>query len=173
MKPAAKAPSIFDRILGALGFFSGVLIVFMMLAVSAEVTMRHFFNRPIFWMIEVTQWQLVFILFLGAAWVLKKEGHVAIDLLVNMAQVKTRRLINGITSIICAITCLVITWYGVRVSLDYFQIHYIFPGTVKVPAYLLAAVVPLGTLLFALQFLRRAYGFLKKPAGSDAKIIEG
>ena len=162
MKLLTKATGIFDRTLNVLAVVAGILVVGTMLLVTAEVIMRHFFNRPIVWVIEIIQYALVFITFLAAAWLLRKEGHVIMDLLVNRLSAKSRDLANVITSTVAAIMCLVVTWFGIVVGVDYYQIDYIYQGTLTIPSFYLEAVVPLGTLLLSIQFLRRAYGYLGK-----------
>jgi len=162
MKLTTKVTAIFERTLNLLGAFAGVLIAFLMLGVSVDVCMRYFLNRPLFWMIEITQYAQVFILFLGAAWLLRKEGHVVMDILISRLGQKSQNLANVITSILGAIVCFIITWYAARVNWDYFQIDYVYSATLEIPAFLLQAVVPLGAFLLSIQFLRRAYGYLGK-----------
>jgi len=162
MRSVSKLRDFFERTLDVLGAGAGVLIAFLMLGVCADVCMRYFFNRPLFWMIEVTQYAMVFILFLGTAWLLRKEGHVVMDVLINRLGQKSRTLTNVITSILGAIVCFIITWYAAKVTRDYFQINYVYSATLDIPAFLLQAIVPLGAFLLSIQFLRRAYGYLLK-----------
>ncbi len=162
MKLLAKFGVVFTHTLNLFGALAGVLVTFLMVGVSVDVFMRYFLNRPIFWMIEITQYAMVFILFLGAAWLLRQDGHVVMDVLIARLSQKSQNLANVITSILGAIVCLIITWYGVRVNWDYIQIDYIYSATLEIPAFLLQAVVPLGTFLLFIQFLRRAYGYLGK-----------
>jgi len=161
MKLLMKANAIFDRTLDILAIFAGIIIVVTMLLVTAKVIMR-LLDHPIVWVIEITQISLVFMTFLATTWVLRKEGHVIMDLLVNRLGDKSRDLTNVITSILAAIICLIITAYGIMVGWDYYQIDFIYAGTLLIPAFYLQAVVPLGTLLLSIQFLRRAYGYLGK-----------
>lgn len=162
MKLTTKLRAIFERTLNILSAAAGVLVAFLMIVVCVNVFMRHFLNRPIFWTIEVTQYAMVFILFLGAAWLLREEGHVVMDVLVNRLGQRSRNLTNIVTSILGAIVCLIITWYGIRVNIDYIKIDYEYSATLEIPAFLLQAVVPLGAFLLFIQFLRRAYGYLGK-----------
>jgi TRAP-type C4-dicarboxylate transport system permease small subunit len=133
-----------------------------MLVVCADVFLRYFFNRPMFWVLESTQFALVFITFLGAAWVLKNDGHVRMDIVISRFSQRTQDRINIVTSILCAVACLVVTWYGVKVWWDYFQINYLYAGSLVIPAYYLEAVIPIGGFLLFIQFLRKAYGYLGK-----------
>ncbi len=152
----------FDRIIDVLAVFARVLLVLVMLVVCADVVMRYFFNSPMSWVLESTQFALVFITFLGATWVLKNEGHVRMDIVINRFSQRTQNRINVVTSILCAAVCLVVTWYGVKVWWDYVQIDYLYPGSLVIPAYFLEAVIPIGGFLLFIQFLRRTYGYLGK-----------
>ena len=121
MRLITKAGSIFDRTINILTVAAIVILVFVMLSVCAEVILRYFLNRPLIWVVQVTENSLLYIAFLGAAWVLKREGHVKMDLVLNRLNPATQYLMNSITSIIGAIICLVITWYGVKVCWDLYQ----------------------------------------------------
>jgi len=153
---------VLDRTIDSLAVFTQALVILIMLAVCADVFLRYFFNRPMFWVLESTQFALVFITFLGATWVLKNDGHVKMDIVINRFSQLTQTRINVVTSILCAIICLVVTWYGAIVWWDYLQIDYLYPGSLKIPAYLLEIVIPIGGLLLFIQFLRKAYNYLEK-----------
>ncbi len=153
---------IFDRALNLFSVAAGVLVALILIEVSVDVFMRYFLNRPIPWTIEFTQYAMIFILFLGTAWVLRNEGHVVMDILVIRLSSRSRKLTNGITSIMSAIVCFIITVYGALVNIDYFQTGYMFGEVLNIPAFSLQFVVPLGMFLLTVQFLRRAYGYLSK-----------
>ena len=175
MKQQAKATTIFDRILDVTAAIAASLIVGMMLLVTVEVCLRYFLNRPMVWVITIIQWSLVFMTFLGAAWLLRREGHVIMDFVLNQLSQNSRDRLNAVTSVFCAIVCLVIFWFSLRVNIDYFQVHYIYQATVELPAFILQAVVPLGSFLLFIQFLRRAYGYRLKVRMSPkpaAKVVE-
>ena len=155
--------TVFDRVLNVLSGAAGVLVALMMIEVCVDVFMRYFLNRPIPWTIEFTQYAMIFILYLGVAWVLRGEGHVVMDIVIIRMNHKSRNLTNSITSIMAAIVCFIITWYGVLVNVDYFQSGYIYGEVLSVPAFSLQFIVPLGMFLLAIQFLRRAYGYMRKP----------
>ena len=104
-----KLGDFFDRILDYLAIVAMVLIVGNMLLVVVEVVMRYFFDKPVVWVIEITQYALVFMTFLATAWLLKREGHVIMDLIVNRLNEKGRHIANMITSFIAALVCLIIT----------------------------------------------------------------
>ena len=154
--------AILDRTIDSLSVFTKVLVILVMLVVCADVFLRYFFNSPMFWVLESTQFSLVFITFLAAAWVLKNDGHVRMDIVINRFSQRTQDRINIATSILCALACLVVTFYGVKVWWDYFQINYRYAGSLVIPAYLLEFVIPIGGFLLFIEFLRKAYGYIGK-----------
>lgn len=161
-KLRTKFSALFDRLVDLFAVVSGIFMVAAMLAVGFEVATRYFLNRPMTWVIEATQYALVFITFLGAAWVLRVDGHVTMDYVVSRLSLRLQNLINVTTYIICALLCLVISVYGVIVTWDYYQTNYLNEGSVRIPAWLLSVVIPVGFIMFFIQFLKKVYGFLGK-----------
>lgn len=169
MKLLTKVTAIFDRTISLLAFLAAILLILIMLSVSAEVFMRQSLARPIVGVLEITEISLLFITFLGAAWVLKIDKHVKIDLLLNRLNPRAQALLNMITSILCTIGCLIITWYGVRVTWDYFRSGYYFSTPLETPQFVILCVIPIGSFLLVIQFLRRTYEYLEGWRASPAK----
>ena len=51
---------VLDRTIDSLAVFTQALVILIMLAVCADVFLRYFFNSPMFWVLESTQFALVF-----------------------------------------------------------------------------------------------------------------
>lgn len=111
MKLLTKSGTIFNRIISAAIVLAGVLLVFVMLSVNAEVVMRYFMRTPLVWVVEVSETLLLFITFLGAAWVLKNEGHVKMDIVLNRLKPRAQVVVNVTTSILSIIAVLLFVWY--------------------------------------------------------------
>lgn len=158
MKLLAKVTKIYDRTINITTLLAGILLIFLMLSVGLEVTLRYFFGRPTSWVVEIAGYILLYIPFLVAAWVLKREGHVKMDLVLNQLSPKTQSLVNAITSVIGAIICFVLTWFGIKAAL-YF-IGYQTPTILMLPKSIIIAIIPVGSLLLFIQFLRRTYSYL-------------
>jgi TRAP-type C4-dicarboxylate transport system permease small subunit len=71
-----------------------------------------------------------------------------------------------VTSIIGIAVCLLLTWYGVKVTLDVFQRNLLLSTVLTPPAYLLFIIIPIGSLLLTLQFVRRALHFIRDRGAS-------
>ena len=160
MKLLGKTSAIFDSTIGIFAIFAAVLLAFIMLSVCTEVVTRYFLGRPLIWVIEVTEFVLVWITFLGAAWVLKREAHVVMDIVLVRLEPRTQALVNIITSVIGVAICLVLTGYGAFVTWDLYQREQFLPTILRPPSHILFAIIPIGSFLLFIQFLRRTYGYI-------------
>lgn len=175
MKLLAKVNSTFDGIIGFGAFLACAILIFVMLSVNAEVIMRYFLNRPLIWVMEISEICLLFITFLAAAWVLKVEGHVKMDIVVNRLGPRTQIVINTITSILSIIGVSLVVWYGVGVTWDQFQRGLYAGGSVlQIPNAAILFIIPVGSFLLFLQLLRRTNGYLRgwrRLADSEQEVV--
>ncbi len=159
-KRSKSVATFFDSVINLCASLSGFLLVFTTLSVCLEVVMRYFINRPLTWVDEITEYILLYITFLGTAWVLKRDEHVVFDVLLTRVGEKSRAVLGFISSILCIPVCLVLIWYGSQVAWDHYQRGVYNPTLLEFPKGLVIAIIPLGSLLLLVQFLRRIYGSL-------------
>ncbi len=152
-----KASSAFDSVLGALNFLGAAILAFLMIAVCWDVIARSFAGKPLTWVLEFTEYGLLYITFLCTAWVLRNEGHVTSDLILSSLSPKTRAAFNTITSILGAVICLILTWFGAEVSWGKLQSGAFQPTAIQPPDFPIFVIIPTGSFLLFIQFLRRAY----------------
>ena len=160
MNKVKQLASTFDRGIDFLALLAGAMLVFAILAISAEVIMRYFFHRPLLWVVDVTESLLLYVVFLGAAWLLKTEGHVMVDIVFNKMNPKVQGTLNVATSILGVGACLALAWFAGRATWVSFQQGVVLMGGITYPKYALLAVIPLGSLVLAVQFVKRTYGHL-------------
>lgn len=160
MKFLVKAGAILDHFNNFLFWVAAVLLFIVWFAVCADVFMRYFLNRPIAWAFEISEHILMLVTFLGTAWLLRRDGHVKIDLLVLRFKPRVQVVINSMTSILCAIACLIVAWYGGWVVWDQFQRSLHFVTLLAPPMWPLYLIIPVSGFLLFIQFLRRTYGYL-------------
>ncbi len=158
-KKSSRITKIFDGTLDIFVILAAVLILFIALGIATDVTLRYFWSRPIFWMTEVTEYALLWLTFLVAAWLLRREGHVKMDLLVNRLKPRGQRRINITTSILSAIVCLVIAWDSAMATWESYVKGYIEWTLLEPPTTPIIVIIPIGFSLLFIQFLRRAYGY--------------
>lgn len=167
-----KAIAIFDRVGDSMAWLACVFIILIMLAVSIDVILRYFIGGAIVGVLEISEYILLYLTFLGTTWLLKREGHVIIDFLVTQLKPKNQAWLLIVTSIIGAVLTLTLTWYGVLVTLDAFHRDVCAIGVLRLPVAPVIAIIPIGSFLLCIQFLRRAYGGLKRVSPSKERDAE-
>ena len=104
VRPAMKLTKgftgLFDRILDYFSFFTGLLVAFMMLAVTYEVIMRSL-GRPSMWVQEIVEISLLYITFLAIAAVARKGAHVKMDAVFNQLRPRIQAYLNIILYELC------------------------------------------------------------------------
>ncbi len=156
-----KIARIFDGILNFCASFAGVLISLAILGIASDVALRYFFNSPIFGMIEVVEYSLLWITFLLAAWVLRREKHVKMDLVLKRLKPTAQSLVNIITSVLSAIAFLVMTWFAAALAWKSFTMGYPNFTPLAPPLWPIQVIVPIGSFLLFLQLLRMTRGYWK------------
>jgi C4-dicarboxylate transporter DctQ subunit len=154
-----KIEIIFDRVLKAGAFIAGFLLIFMMLSICVELLCRRM-GSPLVWVMEATEYSLLYITFLGAAWVLAKEGHVKMDIIVDALTPKKQALLGILTSLIGSAMSLYLVIYGAKVTWEYYDRGVVECTPLLTPTYIILLIIPLGSIPLFLQFLRRAYRYL-------------
>jgi C4-dicarboxylate transporter DctQ subunit len=157
---------IFDKINNGLIYFNGVLMFSVMIFVTLDIILRNLFNFPIEYLDEFSGYSIVYMCFLGVAWVLRREGHVSVDIVIDHLSPRSRTIQKIVVSIFLAMMCLILTYFGAGATYDvYTRGKYIDIG-INVPVFPLLVVMPLGFFLLFIQFLRRIHGVWK--LGADA-----
>lgn len=151
-KSLKTAIHLLDKINKFLVILDALCIVFLMIATAYTVVARYAFNYHIKGLFEITEYALVLVPFLGAAWLLKKQGHVSVDVLVNLLRKKQRTFLNMATSIICAALCAILTYYGADITLRLFQSGYRITGEIAVPQWLVVIIIPIGFFFVTLTY---------------------
>lgn len=156
--------AVFDRVVNAFAWIAGALLIFQVVSVSTDVGSRYFFGESVRWVIALNEWSLLFIAFLGAAWLQQRGGHVRLDILVSRFG-PGGRLASELFGLLLGIcVCLVLVWYGGKVTwekfltneYDYFKIE-------EIPIYIVLVVIPLGSAVFLVQLIRDTCRLIRSP----------
>ena len=166
MKLVGRLAAIFDRTNDVLVFLASAVLIFTVVSVTVDVVLRYFFKAPLIWAVEINENNLLYITFLATAWVLRREGHVKVELVLARLDPRAQNLVDLITSIIGVLICLVVTWYGSLVTWRDFQAGAFQPTIMRIPNAYILFIIPVGTFLLSIQFFRRTYRLLKKWRGS-------
>jgi len=157
-----KMAKVFDRIIVVLFWVAGGLLMFVTIGTCIDVLLRYVFNRPIGWMLEVTEYAMLYIPFLGAALVLKEDGHIRIDLVITFLGERLRGWLNVATSFVGGVVMVTYTWFGAQVTLDYFRRGVPSLESLKTPMFLILMIIPIGGFFFSIQFFRQMASYYRK-----------
>jgi len=155
---------VFDRIVDVMAVLASIILVLMMLATVLKITLRAGFNHGMLGVDQLSGVMMVYMTFLGAAWVLRNEGHVMVDLVTSTVGPRTRRMLNIIASLIGALVCFVMTYYAINAIGLSLKRGVVVAAELEIPRAINLAPIPLGCLLLGIEFLRRARRF---QAGAD------
>jgi TRAP-type C4-dicarboxylate transport system permease small subunit len=153
--------TIIDMIMDGFAFLAGILLLLVTFFVSYSVVIRYIHLKPPIWILQYTEYALLWITFLGAAWLLRKGGHIRIDTVITRLGPKTQSIIEVIIAVLGFVVCIIIVWFGTEKTLEFYQRGILDVKAVIVPLYPLFLIIPLGGLLLLLQFGRNIYNRMK------------
>ena len=161
MGAGRRIAHIFDSLLNIGGALSGGLLIAVMLMTSVKVIFRYVLRLGLIGVDQISGALLLYITFLGAAWVLRREEHVTIDILVVRLSPKVQRWLNVVNSIVGAVLCLILTVYGTWEVIHSWQRGILIPAEIEMPRVTNLIVIPLGSFFLLIQFIRRARRYLR------------
>jgi TRAP-type C4-dicarboxylate transport system permease small subunit len=142
-----------NRLLEAIMVLAGVLLWGQMVIVNIEICSRYF-GRPTTWVAEISSILILWIPFMIGGWVLRREAHVKMDLLLEHLNPRSQALINFITSLIGVIVMLIVTVAGFITAV--YWIGNKTPTMLMLPRSPIIGIIFVGSLLLTIQFLIRA-----------------
>lgn len=152
----AAGEALFDRVLDACAWIACGLLLFQVGSVSVDVLLRYFFSISVGWITALNEWSLVFVTFLGAAWLEREGGHTRDDSILGTLGPWAIKSSEWISWALGVIVCLILVSYGARVTWNnYVTGVYDFFKLREVPIFWIYFIIPLGSLLWLLQLLRR------------------
>jgi TRAP-type C4-dicarboxylate transport system permease small subunit len=141
---------------------ASVMMAGLMIIVCLDLSLRYFFNSPLMWGTEVTEILLLYITFLGMAWVFKEDGHVVIDVFTGKATGRKKKILNGISYFLVGIVSAVLIYYGFYATLDHFRRGVFNPTVIETPIALIIIVIPIGSIPLLLEVLIKFRRLVKK-----------
>ena len=160
MAKLAKLSVAWDKFLDASLVVSAAAVVVATLLTLDDIVSRQFFGSAQGWAIEISEYSLVYMAFLGAAWLLREEGHVKVEIIVELLKARHQALMGVATSFVGAVVSAALTYFGAVTTLDeYLSGTFMYESPLKPPVYTLLIPIPVGTAALCIQFLRRTYTY--------------
>lgn len=140
------------------GLFCGWLTTLLVLNVFYDTVMRYAFNQGHIWLQEM-EWHLFSVIFLiGAAYTLKYDGHVRVDILYTGFSAKTKAWIDLFGTFVFLIPfCIIVILSTQEFILNSWAVQETSPDPGGLPMrYVLKAMIPLGFTLLIGQGISEA-----------------
>lgn len=165
-----RALRALDRAVGLVidgfGLLAGAVLAAITLSISAEVIVRAFGGAPFGWTLEMAEYGLLVIGFLGSPWVLRHGDHIRVDVVLRGASPTWRGRLLILSNALAGATCAILAFHGVRAAWEAFASGAILFKQVPMPQWIVLSAMPLGTALLAFEFAGRA---LRRLAGATVE----
>ena len=160
MERIIKIGRFIENINSILGKISYLLILIEGAFIVFSVFMRYVLNRPFKSATDFSQIIMVYVAFLGCAFVLKIQGHIYVEIIVNLFRERIRNLIIGINYLIIGIPyCALLFYYSFFFVKSSYQITECTIGA-GILIWPVKGTILLGFTMLAVQFLISGIKFI-------------
>jgi TRAP-type C4-dicarboxylate transport system permease small subunit len=149
-----KPQGPFGHALRWMALASGAVIFGLMAYTVLDVVMRYVFNAPFRGSLEVTQFAMAAIVFLGLAYCGWTGGHVAVDILERPLERPGLRWVPAALSVISAALFAAIAWYSLDEGLS--TSHRV-SNMLRWPHYPFLLLTAFGSAVYAVVLLVQAW----------------
>src|SRR5690606_24478479 len=122
------------------------------LFVLFEIVMRQLFGWGLDWVIELIEYLLAYLTFLGAAYLLKNDNHITFDLLIQRLSIRKQAFLRIIANLLGFLVTIIITYFGTITTMDLFQRGIVTETVLVVPKGLFTLPVAFSMLFLTFQF---------------------
>ena len=146
---------LLDWVCAVLAVLAALLFLFMTFSICASIFTRSFSLPTPVWTNQFNEYAMLWLTFLGTAWLLGKGRHVSIMIITSRLDARMKRIFGIIHNIMGILLCGAVCTFGTLTTWEHFERHVIDVQAVDVPKAWIIFVIPLGFFLLTLQFLRR------------------
>ncbi|MEH6355935.1 MAG: TRAP transporter small permease subunit [Marinobacter sp.] len=144
----------YDRLVNAFAFVSGLMLIWLMVAVVLSVLIRNFGAQPPAWLFTSTEYSMFYLTLLGAPWLVREKGHVYIEVAISNLPPKILDAVSRLVMFICAVISLVLAWKGLELVISNIQGSDYDVRTYFVPMWILTVAYPISFALMGIEFTR-------------------
>jgi TRAP-type C4-dicarboxylate transport system permease small subunit len=158
MKPLGRSLRLM-----ALG--GGIVLMLLMGYTVLDVVLRYGFNRPFSGSLEITEFAMSLIVFLGIAYCGFTGGHVAVDILERPLKSPRLRFVPVLLTLAGAVLFAAIAWLTAAEALSSMQR---VSNMVRWPHWPFQMTVAVGSAMYALVLLLQSVEILRGKSGGPA-----
>lgn len=158
----------YDRFLDFCGALAGILILLVSVGIGIDVGFRIIDGQGVYWLIDVVEYALLVITFLGAPWVLRRGGHVSVDIVLMAFPVRVRQAIRRIMAVVAALICAVMACVGIVTAAEAYTRGTLIFKSLIFPEWWILMPMPVCMILCCVEFLRQGWTGATTSAELDA-----
>lgn len=165
MSLLVKTAGLIEKMLVSLSRFASVIGIFvlslMMLLTVADIVLRYFFNKPITGTLEITEYAMVVVVFLGVAWCGVKGGHINVDFMISRFSPRLRLFFDTATCLLSIPLLVLMTWQTFE-QVSYTKEIHKASTMLEIPEYPFYLITSIGCALLTLVLINHLIRFLNK-----------
>ena len=113
-------------------------------ASRVEIVCRYFFDISFSIITPLNEWSLVYLTFVGVAWLQREGGHTSDDSIVTLLPPWVNWTARRLGWVLAIVTCGLLTWYGTLATWDnYSKNTYDFFKLPDVPIFYVYLIIPI------------------------------
>jgi TRAP-type C4-dicarboxylate transport system permease small subunit len=155
----ATVAVLYRRLLELLAIVAGLMLAAMAFAIVLDVVVRNLGLQPPAHTLTLTEYGLLYLTMLAAPWLVREKGHVHIEVVTAALPPRARFWLTRAVYALCVLTCAVIFWFSLKVTIAHYQRSVIDVRSFDMPRWLLTASIPLSFGLMTIEFGRFLLGF--------------
>lgn len=153
--PTPSTNRLYHLVMTSCGAIAALTFGLMSVLVTADVVLRNLNIDLIPAGVEITEYMLMIATFLAAPWLLYHNGHIRVDVIVNILPKGTQRLLSVLCNLIGLFVCGVLAQQSLTVLLDTHQQGSLVFKELIFPEWWLSVPLLIGATLLSLEFIRR------------------
>lgn len=150
----ASRRSALDLLVDALALVAGALLCALVAIILVDVAARYLRWFSLAWGLEASEYMLYAITFLGAPWLLRERGHIAIEVVVERLSSRARRVAARAVDAIGATVCTVLFVFACVVLWRSYESGTMVHKSFVFPEWLVYAGMPPVFLLLVAIYVR-------------------
>ncbi len=152
----------FDKLSDVMAALAGVLLVLISAAMCYTIFMRFVFRQTTIWIIPMSEYALLWIVFLGTTWLLRQGGHITTDVIYIHLNEKSKRYLDFVMSVIGGLACALLLYLGIVHMWDCILHGVTDVRAMTVPKSAVFMIIPIGSIFLTIQFFRSAWNKLSE-----------
>lgn len=144
-----------EKIVDFFGHCAGWVFGIVAILICLDIGIRYFGLGALAWVIELSEYMMYAAAFLGAPWVLRQNGHVALDLLTSKLPDRPGRKVEILASAFGLLATVAMTVYGFSAVYGAWHDNMVTVKTWRYHEWILLLPIPISGVLMAIEFVRR------------------